>query len=66
MSKICPSCGAKLDNDSDFCTECGNRLNVPARTAKNGVKIGNFIGENDNIQVLDEKGPSGLSNFKRI
>ena len=51
MVKYCSNCGAELDDDSDFCSECGNKLGV------SGVKIRNFIDENDNIKILDEKGP---------
>mgnify|MGYP002229778667 FL=1 len=24
--KVCPVCGAKVEDDAAFCTECGNKL----------------------------------------
>lgn len=63
MSKYCPNCGATLDDDSEFCSECGNNLNTNNR--RNGVKISNFIGENDNIIVLDEQGPFKVIEYER-
>lgn len=27
IAKFCSKCGAKLDDDSDFCTQCGNSVN---------------------------------------
>lgn len=27
MVKYCQQCGAQLDDDADFCTECGNHVN---------------------------------------
>lgn len=65
------NCGAKHDDSAEFCTECGNRLNTnsnsPAKITGNGrsIKIRNFVGENDNIIVLDEKGPFKVIEFER-
>ena len=58
MVQYCTNCGAKLEDGSEFCIECGNRL-------KSGIKIRNFIGENDNIIVLDEKGPFKVIEYEK-
>lgn len=63
MSKFCTNCGAKLEGDFEFCTECGSNLNAPAKP--NGVVIRNFVGENDNIKVLDEKGPFQVIEYEK-
>ena len=63
MSKYCPNCGATLDDDAEFCSECGN--NLTTNNKRNGVKISNFVGENDNIKVLDEKGPFRVIEYER-
>lgn len=70
MTKYCTNCGAELEDNSEFCTNCGTRLNgnsnLPLRGNKrSGVKIRNFIGDNDNIKVLDEKGPFTVIEFER-
>lgn len=54
----CTNCGAKVEDGSEFCIECGNRL-------KSGIKIRNFVGENDNILVLDEKGPFKVIEYEK-
>ena len=58
MVQYCTNCGAKVENGSEFCIECGNRL-------KSGIKIRNFVGENDNIIVLDEKGPFKVIEYEK-
>ena len=63
MSKFCTNCGAKLEGDFEFCTECGSNLNAPAKP--NGVVIRNFVGENDNIKVIDEKGPFKVIEYEK-
>ena len=63
MTNFCTNCGAKLDGDYEFCTECGSNLNSPAKS--NGVIIRNFVGENDNIKVLDEKGPFKVIEYEK-
>lgn len=70
MTKYCTNCGAELEDNSEFCTNCGTRLygnsNLPLTGNKrSGVKIRNFIGDNDNIKVLDEKGPFTVIEFER-
>lgn len=32
MSKYCSKCGAELDDDADFCSECGNKINEVPNT----------------------------------
>ena len=63
MAKFCTNCGAKLEGDYEFCTECGSNLNAPAKP--NGVVIRNFVGENDNIKVIDEKGPFKVIEYEK-
>ena len=63
MSKYCPNCGTELDNDSEFCSECGN--NLITNNKRRGVKIRNFVGENDNINILDEKGPFKIIEYEK-
>ena len=63
MAKFCTNCGAKLEGDFEFCTECGSNLNAPAKP--NGVIIRNFVGENDNIKVIDEKGPFKVIEYEK-
>lgn len=63
MAKFCTNCGAKLEGDFEFCTECGSNLNAPAKP--NGVVIRNFVGENDNIKVIDEKGPFKVIEYEK-
>lgn len=58
MVQYCTNCGAKVEDGSEFCIECGNRL-------KSGIKIRNFVGENDNILVLDEKGPFKVIEYEK-
>lgn len=67
MPKFCPNCGAKLENDSEFCTECGSNLktNEKPKTGTGSIRIKNFIGENDNIKVLDEQGPFKIIEYER-
>ena len=59
MSKFCPNCGFEMDEDSEFCSECGTNLKTLEKPKNNNrsIRIKNFIGENDNIKVLDEQGP---------
>ena len=38
---------------------------MPAPTGDSSVKISNFVGENDNIKVLDEKGPFQVIEYER-
>ena len=63
MAKFCTNCGAKLEGDFEFCTECGSNLNAPVKP--NGVIIRNFVGENDNIKVIDEKGPFKVIEYEK-
>lgn len=63
MANFCTNCGAKLEGDYEFCTECGSNLNAPAEP--NGVVIRNFVGENDNIKVIDEKGPFKVIEYEK-
>ena len=63
MTKFCTNCGAKLEGDYEFCTECGSNLNAPAKP--NGVIIRNFVCENDNIKVIDEKGPFKVIEYEK-
>lgn len=63
MVKYCSNCGAELDDDSEFCSECGSNLNSP--DISNGVRIRNFIGDNDNIKVLDEQGPFKVIEYEK-
>ena len=70
MTKYCTNCGAELEDNSEFCTNCGTRLNGNSNlplsgNKRRGVKIRNFIGDNDNIKVLDEKGPFTVIEFER-
>ena len=70
MTKYCTNCGAELEDNSEFCTNCGTRLNGNSNlplsgNKRSGVKIRNFIGDNDNIKVLDEKGPFTVIEFER-
>ena len=70
MAIFCSNCGTKLDDNSDFCTNCGTKLsnsnNLPMRGKNDSsVKISNFIGDNDNIKVLDKQGPFTVIEFER-
>ena len=68
MAKFCSKCGTKLEGNSEFCTNCGNKVgsSVPAIGDKPGkIKISNFIGENDNISVIDEKGPFKVIEYEK-
>lgn len=67
MEKFCPKCGVKVENDSEFCTECGCNLKTGTKPLnRNGnIRIKNFIGENDNIKVLDEQGPFKVIEYER-
>ena len=71
MVKYCSNCGSTVDDDSDFCSNCGSKLNgnsnVSSRIAKRkgSIKIRNFVDENDNIKVLDEKGPFKIIEYER-
>ena len=61
MVKFCSNCGFRIDDDAEFCAECGIKLSA----ATSSVKIRNFVGENDNIKVLDEKGPFKIIEYQR-
>lgn len=69
MVKFCTNCGTQMDDDSEFCSECGTSINgkVSARVInkKGSIKIRNFVGENDNINVIDEKGPFKVIEYER-
>lgn len=70
MVKYCTNCGAELEENSGFCTNCGTKIgensNLPvAGKNRSSVKITNFIGENDNIKVLDEKGPFRVIEYEK-
>ena len=69
MVKYCSNCGTQLEDNSEFCTNCGTKLNnsnLPVAEKKEGkIKISNFIGDNDNIKVLDEQGPFKVIEFER-
>jgi len=65
MSKYCPNCGKEVDDDSEFCSECGTNLKTLTKPKSNGIRIRNFIGENDNIKVLDKKGPFTVIEYER-
>ena len=69
MVKYCSNCGTQLEDNAEFCTNCGTKLNnsnLPAVEKKEGkIKISNFVGENDNIKVLDEQGPFKVIEFER-
>lgn len=58
MVDNCPNCGAELELDSDFCSQCGKKL-------ISGVKIRNFVGENDNIKVIDHQGPFKVIEYEK-
>jgi uncharacterized protein (AIM24 family) len=64
MANFCPKCGAKVDEDAEFCSECGTNLKSPAKTGRS-IKISNFIGENDNIKLLDEQGPFKIIEYEK-
>ncbi|PWB87303.1 AIM24 family protein [Methanobrevibacter thaueri] len=67
MAKFCPNCGIGVDEDSEFCTECGTNLKtaVKPKSTDGRIKISNFIGENDNIKVLDEQGPFKIIEYEK-
>ena len=71
MTKFCVKCGAELEDDAEFCTECGNSQNgklKPVNRSSSGsgrIRIRNFVGENDNISVLDEKGPFKVIEYEK-
>ena len=68
MAKFCPNCGVEMDEESVFCTECGTNLTIAVKPKNNNdgsIKISNFIGENDNINILDENGPFKVIEYKR-
>lgn len=67
MAKFCPNCGIKVDDDSEFCSECGTNLKtaVKPKSTDGRIKISNFIGENDNIKVLDEQGPFKIIEYEK-
>lgn len=71
MTKFCVNCGAELEDDAEFCTECGNSQNgklKPVNRSSSGsgrIRIRNFVGENDNISVLDEKGPFKVIEYEK-
>ncbi|MHA2171570.1 MAG: zinc-ribbon domain-containing protein [Candidatus Kariarchaeaceae archaeon] len=31
QDRVCPSCGSKLDQGSNFCSECGTSIDIPAK-----------------------------------
>lgn len=71
MVQYCTNCGFELEDDAGFCTQCGLNLKdssgvptvVPA--SERSIRIRNFIGENDNIIVVDEKGPFKVIEFEK-
>lgn len=67
MSKFCPNCGFEMDEDSEFCSECGTNLKTLEKPKNNNrsIRIKNFIGENDNIKVLDEQGPFRVIEYEK-
>lgn len=70
MVQYCSNCGEQLDDDSEFCSQCGNNLKtntmpVKASSNRSSIRIRNFVGENDNIIVLDEKGPFKVIEYER-
>lgn len=69
MAKFCSNCGTKLDDNSEFCTSCGTKVNNPnlpiGGNQKGNIKISNFIGDNDNIKVVDEQGPFKVIEFEK-
>ena len=69
MAKFCSNCGTKLDDNSEFCTNCGTKVNNPnlpiGGNQKGNIKISNFIGDNDNIKVVDEQGPFKVIEFEK-
>lgn len=70
MVNYCTNCGAELEENSGFCTNCGTKVGAKPKLPVSGnkgssVKISNFIGDNDNINVLDKKGPFTVIEFER-
>ena len=69
MAKFCSNCGTKLDDNSEFCTNCGTKVNNPnlpiGGNQKGNIKISNFIGDNDNIKVVDKQGPFKVIEFEK-
>ena len=69
MATFCSNCGTKLDDNSEFCTSCGTKVNNPnlpiGGNQKGNIKISNFIGDNDNIKVVDEQGPFKVIEFEK-
>lgn len=67
MTKTCPNCGANQEDDSEFCTECGSNLETGNKpmVSNGNIRIKNFIGENDNIKVLDEQGPFKVIEYEK-
>ena len=75
MPIFCQNCGAQLDDDAGFCTNCGTRIGsiqppvnwaYPVSVGRDSnVKISNFVGENDNIIILDEKGPFSVIEYEK-
>ena len=39
MVKYCPKCGAESEDDSEFCTECGNNLMNNSSKSNNSISI---------------------------
>jgi len=67
MAKFCPNCGTENEEGAVFCTECGSNLKTAEKpkSTSGSIKIRNFIGENDNIMVVDEKGPFKVIEYER-
>ena len=79
-NNFCIYCGAKIEQDNTFCINCGNKINQdnPSQQPPNIVpkndfniqsrgttRIRNFVGENENIKVLDEKGPFKVIEYEK-
>jgi len=76
---FCIYCGEKLTSETQFYINCGNKVNnvAPPQTsnvmdgnvntpiAQGQTTIRNFVGENKNIKVLDEKGPFKIIEYEK-
>lgn len=69
MANFCSNCGERLEPDAEFCSSCGFQI-IPltdnqVEQLKGTIEIRNFVGENDNIIVLDEKGPFKVIEYEK-